>query len=378
MVKSNLFNLLGNGKETMKVKRKLSGLLLCGALCTGLMPLTALAEETPAIWIQGVNILADEDHRVDCGDGFASYDTDSGVLTLNNAAITKPSVGQDPSDTKNNSAIVCDYGTDLTIHLVGTNTIPEEAGLAGIFTGGNITVTGDGKDSSSLKIATPREFSFYCDGDMTIENVTMDMDSPNTMNGGGIHCGTVLSIRNSSVTIESGKSGIQSSSGYQWETEASVENSYLKVTSAGAEGFFGTGDVTVTGSEVELYAQAGTAEDYNNALYTDGALILTGSSKLTASSVDSAVLVANLAVQDSELTATSEKYDGVYAWESIRVSGESQVTAQGGTASVAGIARVPVLEAGKRRTAAERRLGDPGHGNAAHSASRQSAGLPVL
>lgn len=120
----------------MKVKRKLSGLLLCGALCTGLMPLTALAEETPAIWIQGVNILADEDHRVDCGDGFASYDSDSGVLTLNNAAITKPSVGQDPSDIKNNSAIVCDYGTDLTLHLVGTNTIPEEAGLAGIFTGG--------------------------------------------------------------------------------------------------------------------------------------------------------------------------------------------------------------------------------------------------
>lgn len=327
-------NLYRKETDIMKGKRKWLGLLLCGTLCTGLMPLTALAEETPAIWIQGVNILADEDHRVNCGDGFASYDPDSGVLTLNNATITKPSAGQDPSDIKKDSAIVCDYGTDLTIHLVGKNTIPEEAGLDGIFTRGKITITGDGKDSSSLQIATSREFSLYCDGNMTIENVTMDMDSPNTMTGGGIHCGSVLTIRNSSVTIESGKSGIQSSGGSAPATN--IESSYLKVTSADAEGFFGMGDVTITNSEVELYAQAGTADDYKNALYTYGTLTLAGSSNVTASSVDSAVFAAGLDVQGSKLTATSEKYNGVYAWDSICISGESQVTAQGGTASVAG------------------------------------------
>lgn len=83
--------------DIMKGKRKWLGLLLCGTLCAGLMPLTALAEEPSAIWIQGVNILTDEDHRVDCGDGFASYEPGSGVLTLNNATVTKPSAGQDPS-----------------------------------------------------------------------------------------------------------------------------------------------------------------------------------------------------------------------------------------------------------------------------------------
>ena len=336
----------------MKWKRKIWGLLFFGVICLTGIPVKVHAEE-PAIWIQGVNILDDSDYTVECGNGSASYDPGTGVLTLDNATITQACGGSDSNDpTKESYALFGSYEMDLTIHLIGKNTIPKDANLRGIFTRGDITITGDGRENSSFQIHTLDQLSLYCDGNMTIEQATVEMNSPDTSSGGGIQCCTALKISDSVIIVNAGGTGISSSNGYNWPTEANIEDSYVKVT-ANRGSFNGeAGNLTIVDSQMDLSSLTSGGGDYYNAVYTYGTMKL-DSSSVSADSVDSSVLARNLEVTDSSLTTESQNSYGVCVWENLKAE-DSVLTAETMAADYFGIyAGVSIDFSGKSQVTAK-------------------------
>ena len=57
----------------------------------------AYASVVPTLNVNGTNILNDDDHRIDCGTGFAEYNPNTQVLTLTNATISQSSIIQNES-----------------------------------------------------------------------------------------------------------------------------------------------------------------------------------------------------------------------------------------------------------------------------------------
>lgn len=56
------------------------------------LPAPAWAVEHKGINVNGVDIVADDDNIVKCGNGTAKYDPTTGVLTLTDADITKGAI----------------------------------------------------------------------------------------------------------------------------------------------------------------------------------------------------------------------------------------------------------------------------------------------
>ena len=121
--------------------KKLFALILVMAALLSVTIFCAAAEELPApgsIFVASVGITGENAADI-LGDGSVAYDVATGTLTLTDAAITAENLP---------------YGIyaegDLTIHLVGENTLtlngeaPNSTELAGISVGGNLTITGEG------------------------------------------------------------------------------------------------------------------------------------------------------------------------------------------------------------------------------------------
>ena len=104
----------------MKKKLLLLFLILCLALC--LLPGAALAEESNVqmLIVNDVNVLASENNADVLGDGTVSFDPQTGVLTLNNANLTKGCSDQ-AEEWAEHPAIF--FRGNLTIRLKGNNTI---------------------------------------------------------------------------------------------------------------------------------------------------------------------------------------------------------------------------------------------------------------
>ena len=146
----------------MKSKLRILAITLIMVLSFGLVSVNADATAY-GITVNGV-ALTSEKTSVDAGSGTVSYDATAKELTLKNATISCARSMMD-------AAIV--IGGDVTIKLVGTNTITNTATMGyGINAGGKLTITGNG----SLSINAKGQ-GIFSGGDLTVKNTTLNVVS---------------------------------------------------------------------------------------------------------------------------------------------------------------------------------------------------------
>ena len=140
------------------------------------------------LWVNGENILEATDYTVQCGSGTAAYDPADNTLTLDNATITEAHY--------NNGNI--EFTGDLTIVLIGENTITGDSNFYGIGTSyGSLTIRGE--DPSAKLTIKGCFFGIHLEGNLNISNSTLDI----TGTSGGIRSYSDISISGSTVTAYS-------------------------------------------------------------------------------------------------------------------------------------------------------------------------------
>lgn len=143
------------------------------------------------LWVNGENILEATDYTVQCGSGKAVYDPADNTLTLDNATIT---------EAHYNGNI--EFTGDLTIVLIGENTITGDSNFYGNFYGigtsyGSLTIRGE--DPSAKLTIKGCSFGIHLEGNLNISNSTLDI----TGTSGGIRSYSDISISGSTVTAYS-------------------------------------------------------------------------------------------------------------------------------------------------------------------------------
>ena len=142
------------------MKKRLTAILLSLCLVLTLLPVAAFAADGDTVYVGGIALTGSADATAyaltdDTGavtTAGASADNyniawDGSTLTLNNATVT-----QGAHEFENGAAAAIYFETDLTIELVGTNTVIGPNGddangngaSFGIFVSGNLTASGDG------------------------------------------------------------------------------------------------------------------------------------------------------------------------------------------------------------------------------------------
>ena len=139
------------------------------------------------LWVNGENILEATDYTVQCGSGTAAYDPADNTLTLDNATITEAHYSGN-----------IEFTGDLTIVLIGENTITGDSNFYGIGTSyGSLTIRGE--DPSAKLTIKGCSFGIYLEGNLNISNSTLVI----TGTLGGIRSYSDISISGSTVTAYS-------------------------------------------------------------------------------------------------------------------------------------------------------------------------------
>lgn len=239
-------------------KRLLSGLLLLAMLLT-LLPTMALADDVVDYYIDvnGIDVTSENCTDV-LKDGIVSYDPKTKTLTLKNADLSS----------------IWAHGVDLTLKLVGTNTVMNGDGEALIIAQG-LTITGDG----SLTVRN----SYYSSIAIDLRNGAYIQKSGNvilhgsllTMSGVGM-----LRLEGGTLKLEKGNNGF-------FDSNPSLElpeGTTLTLKDANGETIK---TVTLTGNETtqELLALISDAasftvekpvEEDSRPSFAEGAILLAG------------------------------------------------------------------------------------------------------
>lgn len=335
--------------------RKLAFLVACALAALVLtVPAPAWAVEWRGINVNGVDIVADDDNTVQCGEGTAEYNPTTGELTLTNATITK---GTGYITTQ--CGIESGRDMSLNIVLVGENTsnLPISATSGSVAepvfgTSGTITISGSGSLTVTSSQAAPNAINAY--NSLTIKDgarVTVRTESSGAINAQN---GSVNIINGAHVEATSAGdygfavSALQPPSGDKDnDIVVSGQGTYLKASSAKAAVNAGSPTlcagndlvledgavIEVDGTAVadkDVTIQSGAELSVSNeggsyALYAVGALTIDGAS-VSASSVSGYGIVAreNLFIHDAVIDARSTNSNG------LGVTGGG-VTIDGGT-----------------------------------------------
>ena len=307
------------------------------------VPAWAYSNTPPsAIYVNGEDITVDDDHRVECGDGYASWDAETGVLTLDDATITKTYYNMGGSSsggvqgTDSNCGIYTGNEVDLVIELVGSNTITSGVQTWAFGAGGSITIQGEG----TLEVRAGKTSGIHAYRDLIIDGATVRAFSTNNT---ALHSeiGSVRIVGGAQVeATSSGASsyaiGVAQPGSATDETNIIVtgEGTYLKASSAitAVEEDFPTlyaannvifedgAEVAVDGTVVannDMTIQSGAAVTVANeggsyGLYAVGAMTI-DSASVSASSVDGYGIVTqeNLAASNSTIDAQSTDSNGL-------------------------------------------------------------------
>jgi hypothetical protein len=181
----------------MKSKLRILAITLIMVLGFGLVSVNAEATRY-YIYVNGTE-LTSENASVDAGSGTVSYNPDTKELTLNNATINST---MNMSGYSSYGVISITDSEDVTIKLVGTNTITNTGDSRGIHAHCNLTITGSG----SLTIDTVGNGIFAeipanspsTAKDVTVKDTTLNVKSSAS---DGIYCGNLV-IDNSAVDLK--------------------------------------------------------------------------------------------------------------------------------------------------------------------------------
>lgn len=302
------------------------------------LPAPAWAVEHKGINVNGVDIVADDDHIVECGNGTAKYDPTTGVLTLTNAKITK---GTGYITTQ--CGIESGRDMSLNIVLVGENTtilpISATSGDSAdpVFDGtcGDITISGPGSLEVTSSQVAPNAINAY--NSLTIKDgarVTVRTESSCAINAqnGSVNITTGAHVEATSAGDYSFAVSALQPSGDTKDNDIVVsgKGTYLKASSANADYptlCAGNDLVLEDGAVIEVDGtavankdvtiQSGAKLSASNeggpyALYAVGALTIDGAS-VSASSVRGYGIVAceNLSAHDAVIDAQSTDSNGL-------------------------------------------------------------------
>ncbi len=341
------------------MKRKIHSrtlvVLLSMLFIIGLTPVTALANTSTGIKVNGVDILNASNYTVECGEGIAVYDPVANMLTLDNATITR-------TDTQ---IPISFYNGDLTILLKGENTITTPTGgIVGYR--GNVIFEGDG----SLTITSSGLFGVYCDanaensGHITVDGASLDIVTTSSQ-AQGLHALRTVSIKNNANVTLTGE-GTNYFCIYA-EGDISITDSTViaKLNSAdGGNTIVSYGSICIDHSVVNINTVAN-----NIALAAINGLSISNSSQVTVESNGNASAVytpQDLTISDSILKADSSQIsvrnkgamriinstveaicngdpitESLYSEDTISIEGNSNVLAIGKISAVNGVSVVP-------------------------------------
>lgn len=299
----------------IKIGKKILPVLLTLLLLIGLVPTAAFAANNMSIYVGDTDIVNSGTHTIQCGNGTATYDTNSKVLTLDNATLT--------SD-KNSEAVIRGtsevFGVNPEVKIVvkGENTIT--APMAIDFKGANLSFSGPGKLIINGKSVGIRS-RVYNDG------------------SGGISFSDGVTV---DVKIEGGD---PNTSAAYWGWPAicangkhfSVDKSIIRVENKGGRGIAATG-VSITDSYVESIVDTTTpaGHDYCAFLVSNGGLQVENST-LTAKVVngsDTGIFVNTGDITFENSTVTGSAVGAGYGIRTSQFAGA--FTINGGTVNGSG------------------------------------------
>ena len=181
----------------MKSKLRILAITLIMVLSFGLVSVNAEATRY-YIYVNGTE-LTSENASVTAGNGTVSYNAETKELTLNNATINST---MNMSGYSSYGVISITDSEDVTIKLVGTNTITNTGDSRGIHAHCNLAITGSG----SLTIDTVGNGIFAeipANSPSTAKDVTVKDTTLNVKSSAkdGIYCGNLV-IDNSAVDLK--------------------------------------------------------------------------------------------------------------------------------------------------------------------------------
>ena len=261
---------------------------------------------TATVYVNGVDMS--DTTFMTLGDGWASYDPDSGTLTLHDAQITEPYIYSHPWYYEDPDTIVGIYAdVDLTIVLEGENTIQFSDLDCALYTQKSVTVLGEGSLS-----ANSNSYGIYSNGGITIEDTTVTLYGESY----GIYADeSDLNITNSNVTIDTDGIGLSPPTVCIMDSTVNVTTKETTVSDNGIS----DGQLTIGGdtSQVTLVSEGWLAVSVSNMTITGGTVEVTSAS-------GTGVIVVNglLTVTGGKLTAIGE---GRGIWADMIVKGGTVV-----------------------------------------------------
>lgn len=271
-------------------------ILLTLALCMGgiLGPAMTAYAASPTVEVNDIDLVADDDHTIACGEGTAVYDPATQTLTLTNAQITLPS-----SISRCAGVYMDGFTSPVTIHLVGNN---------------SITLTDTARDNNGIWNDSSADLAITGSG--SLEVLTYNDYSP----FGIWNQKSDLSVMDAALSfaLASGSK----SNGFLADTNAITLDGATLTASGYMQGLFALGLLTIQNqSTVNMTAM-------ENALYSEGVITIEDST-VTAETEDFTAICgwANINIADSVVTAHSIYDNGIYCYGKATVSGsEATIT----------------------------------------------------
>lgn len=288
------------------MKRKLSSVLTAMALCLGLLPGTAMAEELPSLLIQDTMVTMDNMDDV-LGNGTVStaYENGKWTIRLTNASLNGPISVNHTSD---------DNAVDADIILSGENTVTVDRDSAsGISASANLTISGEG--SLAVTSTGDNAAGIGVAGNLVVSGTEVSADAQST----AIY-GDTVKIQKSRVNASSadglgllGTYGLEISGS---DVSARSENSLAAASS---------GNIAISNSEVEASSDASMGINTPKDVEISGQSVVTGTN-----SSYSLCAMGSVFISGGEVNMTSEDEIAIYAAKQLRITDGADVTAKGG------------------------------------------------
>ena len=228
------------------MRRRWVACLVAVLAALALAPVRAMAAAPVTLWVNGTDILKEDDLKVTCGAGTAEYDRSTNTLTLTDVTIE--------GDFSGSAAI--NVNGDVNIRLVGTNTI--SSGWYGVYAHSNGTVAFCG--SGTLTISS----SSACvnAGDIIVGTVGEEGGptiNATSQNDSGLYATNTLTVQNGSTVTAESKDSDYSYALFA-ESAVNIVDSTLSATTAGTDAALGAvSSVNITRSKVLASAKGSIA-----------------------------------------------------------------------------------------------------------------------
>ncbi len=276
--------------------KKTLSILLSILLIISIPFIAFAADSRYELYVNGEKFTA-ENTVIACGEGTAEFDVETATLTLTNATVDKVFGSQ--------YGVINSFLDDLTIVLVGANTLDGKSNNDGIDADGgcNITITGEGTlDFVDTYYGTYIGYYDTEGADLTIKDTTVTVTDSACA---GLWVNHNINFINSSVTITrtgSNYNGIVSNVG----GTITVDGGTVSVTNQKAAVHMGntddsqhalvinSGDLSLTSVEAEgVYVQpVGTTEEINATLTVNGGKLEISSATVTTNIPEDKITLA--------------------------------------------------------------------------------------